>query len=162
MILHTNLGLSNVVGAIAVRETTGDSFGNGVAKLITFENTPYDSHGFWTAAAPGRLSVPTGIAGKFLVTAGVTHLQGSNGVGVVYSWLQQRNSADVVLKQSQFNIFESTSFNTSFSDSSRLHLGVIPMSGGDYIQLQVYHNGGGTKSISTEGTNISLFKVAEL
>jgi hypothetical protein len=59
--------LTDAPGVRVYRSTTL-SLSSGVTANITFSGADYDTNGFWAASAPGRLTIPAGQAGRYLVT----------------------------------------------------------------------------------------------
>lgn len=45
--------------------TSSQSLTNGVGAALTIQTTEWDSHGFWNASTPSRLTVPAGQGGKY-------------------------------------------------------------------------------------------------
>ncbi len=137
------------VGASAYK-TTNQTATNNTYTNITFDAENFDTDGFHSNVTNNtRMTVPSGKAGKYLLSGFVAY--GSNSSGVRLVRLQKNGST--------FNYFSSAPFS---GDTNTVNLNyVIDLAVGDYIELNAYQSSGGNLSIESS-SQYTTFQVSYL
>ena len=137
------------VGA-SVYRTTDQTISNGTYTIITFDAETYDSDGFHsTVTNTGRMTVPSGKAGKYLISGFAGF--GANASGYRLIRLQKNGST--------ISYFSNLPFT---GDTNTVQLSyAIDLAVGDYIEINAYQNSGG--NIGIVGTSqYTTFQVSYL
>lgn len=114
---------------------TADQAGNSA---LVFSATDWDTHSFWAAGQPTRLTVPTGYGGVYLVTGAVVRYAGTN-----YAVIRVNGSA--------WHGTVGPLSVTGYQSATAL----ISLSAGDYVEF--YIEGGG--SATSEPCWLSLARI---
>jgi hypothetical protein len=76
-------GAESYIGAAAYRQGTNINYTQNVETLITYSDEEFDSSGFWEGVTnPGRLTIPAGLGGKYLINFQWRTATGLNNCGV--------------------------------------------------------------------------------
>jgi hypothetical protein len=74
---------SSYIGAAAYRQGTNINYTQNVETLITYSDEEFDSSGFWEGVTnPGRMTIPAGLGGKYLINFQWRTATGLNNCGV--------------------------------------------------------------------------------
>lgn len=125
----------NYIGAAAYRHGTNISYTQNVETLITYSDEEFDSSGFWDSSPnPSRLTIPTGLGGKYLINFQWRLANAMTSAGVfIYKngsrLLNGRESGYMVLN-------ENPGSNTVSNNSST----IVDAAAGDYFTMQVQAN----------------------
>lgn len=126
------------------------SVSNGTVTVVAFANEEYDTNGFHsTTTNTGRLTVPVGYAGVYIVTYSLYFA--TTASGICSGWVTKNAVSTRYASSQQKN----DSTNGAIITSSE----IMPLAEGDYVQLQVFQNSGGALNC---GQNISGFGMARL
>lgn len=119
--------------------STNTSLTTDVETPIPFDGTEvFDSDGFHNSASnPSRMTIPAGLGGKYLLTAGVTF--NTNTTGLRYA-RPYKNGAAV-----GFNI-QFVDANGSYHDTAPV-VAVLDLAAGDYVEVAGVQGSGGSVAI---------------
>lgn len=119
------------VGALLRRSGNGTAIFGGPT-LVTWDFEFYDTHDFHSLTAnPERLVIPTGMDGNYLVSGGIE----LNTVALSYCVpaLTHYNNMGTIIAQQFY-----PEHNETANWSKPVLYGPVPMSGGDYVQIELY------------------------
>lgn len=117
---------------VSLTKSAAQSIPNATETVVTFDTEPFDSDGFHTGT-DGKITIPSGKAGKYLVTAQImvnssgSQTQGGmrkNGSGIYTYYSSTTGTALMVL------------VNT-----------VVSLAVGDYLEIFVYQGSGSAKDV---------------
>ena len=106
------------------------SLANNVVTTMSWSFVAMDSSGYWSAAAPTRLTVPKGRGGVYLVVANGTFAAGAEADRLVRI---VKNTATLV---AEARLVEAGS--TISVTATQL----VQLNAGDYVEMQMYQNSG--------------------
>lgn len=145
----TPAGGATYVGCLALR-TTSLAVSYNVWTEVTFDSELDDSDGFHsTSSNTGRLTIPTGKSGRYLVNAQLLWDQKTNGS-------QQMR----IRKNGSTNIMGSIEGNTGYITTSISQ--IANLSAGDYITVEGYTDSSGGNTIQPYMDNTNFFQVIYL
>lgn len=126
---------------------------NITTTVLTFDSERWDSDTFHsTSVNTGRLTIPSGLAGKYMATGHVRFAANATGTRRVQI---QRNGADVL----GFNIFPPA----AGGDVTVLSIATIAdLAVGDYLELATYQSSGGSLNIDAAASYSPEFAIARL
>lgn len=128
---------ASFVGASIYDSNATQSISNNTYTTITFNSEFFDTDSYHsTSTNTGRITIPSGKAGKYLFTYYVTF--DTNGTGSRRATLL-KNGTDYI---TFFGTGAFSSFRTVASQAVICNLAV-----GDYVELQVYQNSGGSLNV---------------
>lgn len=132
----TKWGYPTAIGC-SLWKSANQSISNVSQTAITFNNEDFDTSGFHdNVTNSDRVTIPAGLAGKYLVTSKIDFAANATGQRVLYHFI---NGVLVNLAVQPVN---STANGSSFELS-----GVYNLSAGNYINLQVYQDSGGALNV---------------
>ncbi len=100
--------------------------------LVPWQDLVYDTHGFWSAATPSRITIPAGVT-KARFSGSVVLASSTNAGGVFLSF--ERNGAGGPPGAGVFTVRATT---TGYGNNDyQCHSAVIPVAEGDFFELQV-------------------------
>ena len=135
--------------AARVYDTTAQTFPNGVLTPVSFNALDYDQGGFWSAANPDRLTIPTGVS-RIICYAGIA--MSSEVTSAIYS-------------EVRFSLLDSSGTPKKNIACAQQNLapvktsGPIAVSAGDYIQFLFYQASGSSKTAQTTGLTFLALEV---
>ena len=132
-------GSSTFVGC-RVTNSVAQSIANGTRTTVGFDTESFDTDGFHSVSSNnGRMTIPSGKAGKYLVTAGVTFATNATGAREIY-----------LFKNGSFysQVF---AVATSAGSSGNAIPDLVSLAVGDYIDIRVEQSSGG--SLDVRGDN---------
>ena len=132
-------GTASFVGC-RVTNSVAQSIANGTRTTLTFDTEGFDTDAFHsTSTNTGRMTIPSGKAGKYLVTAGVTFATNATGAREIY-----------LFKNGSFysQVF---AVATSAGSSGNAIPDIISLAVGDYVDIRVEQSSGG--SLDVRGDN---------
>jgi len=132
-------GTASFVGC-RVTNSIAQSIANSTRTTITFDTETFDTDGFHsTSTNTGRMTIPSGKAGKYLVTANVTFATNSTGAREIY-----------LFKNGNFysQVF---AVATATGSSGNALPDLVSLAVGDYIDIRVEQSSGG--SLDVRGDN---------
>jgi hypothetical protein len=115
------------IGAMAIigNNITAQDFTGAGGAAVTFDDTLYDEGGWWSAGAPTRLTVPSGVS-YVALSATVT----------MTNYTPQIVAAVIYFAKNGSITFDGASGFCSFSsEGSHAFTGVLPASAGDYFEI---------------------------
>ncbi len=146
--IGTTAGASNFIG-VKAEHTAAFSVSNSTFTDVDYDNGNsseiFDTNGFHDpgGANPDRFTIPTGLAGKYLV---IQHFNWA-GIGSAesgrFAGIKHYNSSDTLLDADVAREQFRSSANDSASGSG---VEILEMSEGDYVIQEVYHTNGGNFS----------------
>jgi hypothetical protein len=143
-------GTPTFVGC-SLTKSANQTISTATTTAITFDTELFDTDGFHsTATNTSRITIPTGKAGKYLLTGTVNHF--SNGTGFRQGGFRKNGSAEAF-----YNINANTGDSTSGSISEILDLAVA-----DYVEMVGYQNSGGNLAILGGSSYFTNFQVQYL
>jgi len=133
------------VGARAYN-STGQTVGNGSYDIVTFDTEEYDTNGFHsTTTNTGRMTIPSGYAGKYLITAQMFWVtQNSTGLRQILPEKNGNNLGGLCMGTVQSG------------EPGMVWSGILDLAVGDYIQFKVRQNSGSTLTLGSGYDGVSL------
>jgi hypothetical protein len=132
-------GTASFVGC-RVTNSIDQSIANATRTIITFDTESFDTDGFHsTSTNTGRMTIPSGKAGKYLVTGNVTFATNSSGAREIY-----------LFKNGSFysQVF---AVATSAGSSGNAIPDIVSLAVGDYVELRVEQSSGGSLAVRGDG-----------
>lgn len=141
---------STYVGA-SVRNSTNQSISNTTETLLTWDTERFDTDNIHsTTTNTGRMTVPTGKAGKWLVSGQISHPNYGSTLGMeIYVYV---NGSYFQTGVAQFSDFQNTGGRWVFASMSQ----IFNLSAGDYLELYGWQNSGGTANINSVYSNFQF------
>lgn len=134
----------NFVGC-ALYKLTDQTLSNGTLTTITLDSEFYDTDGFHsTSTNTSRITIPTGLAGVYLLTGHITYAVNSTGIRSLYFY----KNGSIYDATAEVNAIPSFSHN--ITGSVIVSLGV-----GDYVEMAGYQNTGGTLAVQGNSTSVN-------
>lgn len=128
---------------VSVFKSANQSISNATNTIVTFDSEDYDTNNFHsTVTNTSRLTVPSGLAGKYLVNANIVFNNNATGIRILYFMKNGSNNCTPSLQNA------SSSLGTYLTGS-----GVFNLAVGDYIEIQVYQSSGGALDILGTATS---------
>ena len=132
----TKWGYPSAIGC-SLWKSANQTANNVTQTPVSFNNEDFDTSGFHDNVTNNdRVTIPTGLSGKYLVTSKIDFAANATGQRVLYHFI---NGVLVNLAVQPVN---STANGSSFELS-----GVYNLSAGNYINLQVYQDSGGALNV---------------
>jgi hypothetical protein len=121
------------VGCSIYQSASGTNITNNTATNLNFDSEFFDTNGFHsTSTNTDRITIPTGYAGKYLVTYSVRF--DTNATGARNTWINKNGT----------NIVEAISlFGSSANQTTCFRSVIIDLTQGDYLTFTVSQNSGG-------------------
>lgn len=136
-----------VGGACRLNRADTQSIGNSSATAISFQTEEFDTHGFADLAADDdRITIPTGMAGIYLIVCSVAWTVSGTGDRRLYIYHYDDEDAGIGIHS-----FRTNSNTTEFSRSV-----VLQLAEGDYIKPQVYQSSGGALNLTEADLMVAL------
>jgi hypothetical protein len=130
--------------------TTNQTISNNTWTVLTYNSESYDTDGFHsTSTNTGRLTIPTGLTGYYLVITQAVF--NTNATGARYSKIQ-KNGTDISVGR-KMGAYSST-VESVLTGSDILYL-----TAGDYIEHLVYQSSGGNLSMNQDNTDHTGFVI---
>lgn len=131
-------------------KTSNQAAANGVSTAVTFEAELFDTNGFHDNSTNNtRITIPTGYAGKYIITGVIQWASSSTGNRV-----------------NDFKLNGSTFLGYSYMDANGYQSCAVTMvqdlAVGDYIEMIGYQNSGGSLGMGGGGRGESYFAVTYL
>jgi hypothetical protein len=126
-----------------VTNSIDQSIPNATRTVVTFDTETFDTDGFHsTSTNTGRMTIPSGKAGKYLVTGNVTFATNSTGAREVY-----------LFKNGSFysQVF---AVATSAGSSGNAIPDLVNLAVGDYVELRVEQSSGGSLAVRGDGWGV--------
>ena len=140
---------STFVGAF-VTKSANQSISNATGTFISFDTESFDTNGFHSNTVNNtRFTIPTGYAGKYLVTGILVWAANSSGQRVNYIF---KNGSLLHLTTSQ-------PLSASGATTAAIVSQVVNLAVGDYVELQGYQDSGGALNmtgVNSWDTNFSI------
>jgi hypothetical protein len=128
----------------SVHNSTAQVTANNTNTTLTFDTESFDTDGFHsTSTNTGRITIPTGLGGKYLVNA--TARFGLSGVGLKNLKLYVNGSASVDLCEEVNNAFQYQLISKSV---------ILNLSAGDYLELVAFQTSGGNLDFFGRGLEL--------
>lgn len=125
------------VGCSIYDATSNNNPANATATLLTFNSEFFDTNGFHdTSTNTGRVTIPTGYGGKYLVNYAVRYVANSTGYRNMEIY---KNGSSLV----QYFDFMGGSSGTQYGARSI----ILNLAAGDYLTFYTYQNSGGALTI---------------
>lgn len=140
-------------GALAKR--TSDLTGIVWAVMIPWQDTYYDTDGFWSVGNPSRLTIPAGVTKVRLIGSSALELSGA--AGSVYCNIYKNGAAAVCGVSSPRNYTDGYSNNDVFTISP-----VVDVVEGDYFELRVNCTISGVDQIAVDEQTFFGIEVVEV
>jgi hypothetical protein len=146
-----NLGLTPSYVGVSVYKSAAQSISNLTATAVTFNTEDFDTDGFHdNSTNTSRFTIPSGKAGKYLVTGNVNYLAGSvTGPRAAYIY----KNGSVYNYQTQNAAVSPSPYGAIVKVSFVLNLAVS-----DYIEIFAFQGDGGNLNVSENqsGTNVQI------
>jgi hypothetical protein len=144
-------GLSTAfIGASVYHSTTQSTTTSVVAKK-DFDSEDFDTDGFHdNSTNNSRLTIPTGMGGKYLVVASIDWA--SNSTNERYVAIIKNNTTEYATSRITANSTAETAQSVS---------AVLDLAAGDYVEVQVYQTSGGNLNagVNSRGRRFSIAKL---
>ena len=129
------------VGAF-VTKSANQSILNATGTLISFDTESFDTNGFHDNVTNNtRFTIPTGYAGKYLVTGILVWAANASGQRVNY----------ILKNGSLLHLTSAQPLSAGGATTAAIVSQVIDLAVGDYVELQCYQDSGG--ALNMTGTN---------
>jgi hypothetical protein len=142
---------STFVGA-SVYKSAAQTISTATATYLTFPNELYDTNAFHdNSTNNSRLTVPSGKAGKYLLSANTAWRNNATGQRTMYIYKNGTtllNAVTIPGVSASIDVYATTSY-------------VADLAVGDYVEMQVYQNSGGNLDVLWE-TYASSFQISYL
>ena len=136
----TTISTSSTFVGCRVTNSVAQSISNTTRTALSFDTESFDTSGFHsTTVSPQIMTVPSGKAGKYLITGGVTFATNSSGNRELYIFLNGGIYSSVFQP------------GTSVGSTGMVISDIIDMAVGDYVTLRVEQDSGST--IDVRGNN---------
>lgn len=133
--------MRRVIGAQVYR-ATAQSIPASTDVAVSFSNARFDTNSLWSAGAPTRLTVPTGMGGKWLVVLQVAF--GTSGSG-------NRQQGPLINGATSGQGFY-LGINSGASNNIYISTaGILRLSAADYVEHFVWQSSGGALNIGNNG-----------
>ena len=140
--LQNQLNNATSFNGATVYNSLSFSVANNTTTAVTFNSEGFDTDSIHsTSTNPSRLTVPSGVTKVKLITAGEF---AANNSGNRLIYIDKNN---LPFEYSPF--YREASPDGTLPTTFNLSTPVIPVSGGDYFELKVYQNSGGSLNISS-------------
>lgn len=127
-------------------KSSDQSINNTTFSAITFDTENFDTDGFHsTSSNTSRITIPTGLGGKYLFTFTAGFATNSTGMRGAFFY---KNGA---LAHTIFQISASSSLATYFGASQIMNLAAA-----DYVELYLYQSSGGALNVQSAAENTSF------
>lgn len=138
------------IGSVKATRSTSQSIPNSVITPMEFTSEEFDTHGFHdNSTNNSRLTVPTGMAGKYIVV-------GSAGLNSGYTGRRA-----LLLSKNGTQEYQQEWANPGTAYATFMNIsGIFDLSEGDYIEMPLYQSSG--VSLGTTGVyqSLSMIKIA--
>jgi len=142
--------IPNLVGT-SLTKSAGQSIANATYTAISFDGEDYDTDAFHdNSTNNSRITIPSGKAGKYLVTANISLESGAGNFRIINIYKNGSGTGDNT-------VATVSGFGTIVVKTVVMNLAV-----GDYIQAFVYQNSGGSLNANTTATFGTTLQVTYL
>ena len=139
------------IGARAWK-SAAQSISNVTGTAVTFNNEDFDTNSFHsTSVNTDRMTIPTGLGGKYLVIGTFDWAANATGQRVGYIYLNGGLRYAVSVNNMGATVGPSTQVS-----------GIVEAAAGDYLQLQCYQDSGGALNLSGGFTYSTSFAIQYL
>lgn len=138
-------------GCVAYKSSAGQSLANDTVTLITFDAEEFDTDSYHsTSTNTGRMTIPSGKDGKYLLIAGLRFTANATGSRSVQIY---KNGASVAAPTRVMTVSESGS-STWINGSA-----ILSAVAGDYFEVYGYQKSGGTLDVDASqiSTRFSIY-----
>jgi hypothetical protein len=142
---QSGFGGTNTPAFFAQLPSGGQSIANGTGTKLQLSVEVIDTDSAYDNSSNYRFTVPSGKGGKYYITVGVG--QASWSAQRVEAQLRKNGGGSVFLCESQSSgsgVYATTNGSV-----------ILDLSAGDYLELYLYHNNGGTQT--ARGSNTEIF-----
>jgi hypothetical protein len=135
-------GGASFVGCAVYKGTgTAQTINNTTTTIIEFNTELFDTDGFHsTTTNTGRITIPAGKAGKYLVYGRVTYLDNATGVRTSRLYKNEDNLADL------FSANAGTPYGSSVEATA-----IASLAEGDYVTVRGFQTSGGSLNTQNGG-----------
>ena len=144
---------SGFVG-VALNNTITQSIANNTYQAATFNNELFDTDGFHdNSTNTNRITIPSGKAGKYLLTMTATFATNGTGVRVIY--MTKNNTTP----SASSTIGSVQTLASSGANSSVAYSVVVDLAQADWVNLSPYQSSGGALDLfgnSSDGNILSF------
>lgn len=149
----TGVGVAAFVGCRVYNSAT-QNVNNTTDTQLTFNSEDYDTDGFHsTGSNTDRITIPTGETGYYLVHAHTTWSPSATGERIM---VIRKNGSDVAGASSSVPV------NSGTYGTRQIVSVILFLTAGDYLQVNVYQNSGGTRTAGGTGGDVSTFSAAKI
>lgn len=141
---------STYVGA-SVRGSANQTINNTTETLLLWDTERFDTDAIHsTSSNTGRMTVPAGKGGKWLVSGQISHPNYGSTLGMeIYVYV---NGSYFQTGVAQFSDFQNTGGRWVFASMSQ----IFNLSAGDYLELYGWQNSGGSAAINLLYSNFQF------
>jgi hypothetical protein len=133
---------------VSLNNTVSQTLANNTYTVLTFNNEVFDTDGFHdNSTNTNRITIPSGKAGKYLVTCTATFAANATGTRVMY-----------IVKNSGTPSGSTTMMSVQVAGNSTVTVSVVGsvvlnLAVSDYINLAPYQNSGGSLDVVGNNTD---------
>lgn len=128
-----------------LRQSGTQNIATSTEVIILFDTEDFDTHGFHsTASNTGRITIPTGMAGKYLFVAALSY--SSNATGTRQGWFRKNGTTSQTADLRSASSADQTIMNITE---------IIDLVATDYIELLAWQTSGSTRTTTIEYTRFS-------
>lgn len=137
----TTVSATPTYSGCAIYKTSTQSTANGVATSVTYDGEYLDTNGYHsTSSNTSRITIPSGKAGKYLVTG---NLQFGSVISANIVLFLVKNGAQIVTSQ-----YPQQSVNYSSGATTLNVSAIVDCAVGDYLEIQAFQGSGGNQDVS--------------
>jgi len=137
----TTVSATPTYSGCAIYKTSTQSTANGVATSVTYDGEYLDTNGYHsTSSNTSRITIPSGKAGKYLVTG---NLQFASIISANIVLFLVKNGAQIVTSQ-----YPQQSINYSSGATTLNVSAIVDCAVGDYLEIQAFQGSGGNQDVS--------------
>ncbi len=134
-----------------ITHSVAQSIASGTGVSLSFDTSQRDTDGYYSSAAPTRLTVPTGLGGEYLVSAHVEYA--ANATGHRHLFIRLNGVTALV---TDIRLALGSTLPTRMSVQAQ-----VPLAAGDYVEVRVFQDSGGALSVTntTFSPRLTLVRV---
>lgn len=152
-IIQSASGATPVAYGCLAFNSAAISVGNGAGQKLTFDSELFDSNSFHsTVTNTGRLTVPAGGAGVYLVTAQIDWASSTSGIRAMNILLNNGNNI-----ANLGNIY-----NTTGGTAPMGLVAIYKFADADFIELAVFQNSGGALNVAGTANQSPYFGMVRI
>lgn len=140
-VVHAPTATDFTFRGVSLTKTATQAVGTAAETPVTFDAESFDTDGFHEGVTnPSRITIPTGLGGKYLIGGSATIAGLSTGHRFIVFF--KKNGSILSGYNGNYSAVNPGTLGASVS-------ALVELAVGDYIELVVYHNAGANKDVQT-------------